>query len=351
MPYSKKDAQMTRGLAIISMLLLHLFCRLGEDVFGTPLLWINENKPLVYCFGFFSEICVPLYSICVGYGQQFLYEHGNTSWKKRLSRIGTLLMNYWVIVVLFAIASKLLMLGEESLATPVIFFKNIFLLETYNGAWWYLHSYVFALLLPTCVLLWIPNKLKEKSCIVFCIVFQVVIYSIERFHMMDIPTNLDMFRYIFMELKNFIGILSGIWIGACFCKYDIIEKLRGQYIKKIKSKNTRIAILGISITILFIAVNLIHKVVLFLPVTMIVFIMFNLWEKNKYIENIFLFLGKHSTNIWLTHMFFYAYVFENLIVIARYPLLIFGFMIFLCCITSQFIIWILKLLKRIVSKQ
>ena len=40
-----------------------------------------------------------------------------------------------------------------------------------------------------------------------------------------------------------------------------------------------------------------------------VFVLFNLWEKGKIAEKIWLFLGKHSTNIWLTHMFFYLYIY------------------------------------------
>ena len=65
--YSKQDAVMTRGMAILCMVVLHLFCRTGKDVFGRPLLWINSTIPVVFLFGFFSEICVPLYSLCAGY--------------------------------------------------------------------------------------------------------------------------------------------------------------------------------------------------------------------------------------------------------------------------------------------
>lgn len=36
---------------------------------------------------------------------------------------------------------------------------------------------------------------------------------------------------------------------------------------------------------------------------MIIFL-FVLWEKPVWVEKIFLILGKHSTNIWLIHMFF-----------------------------------------------
>lgn len=80
MLYNKEDAVMTKGLAILCMLILHLFCRTGKDVYGTPLIWINETTPLVFYFGFFAEICVPIYSLCAGYAQQYMSEQKNLSW-------------------------------------------------------------------------------------------------------------------------------------------------------------------------------------------------------------------------------------------------------------------------------
>ena len=60
---TKEQTQMTKGMAILSMLVLHLFCRKGGDVFGTPIFWLNTDTPFVYILGFLAEICVPLYSL------------------------------------------------------------------------------------------------------------------------------------------------------------------------------------------------------------------------------------------------------------------------------------------------
>ena len=38
---TKQQTHMTKGLAILCMLILHLFCRKGTDVFGQPLLIYN----------------------------------------------------------------------------------------------------------------------------------------------------------------------------------------------------------------------------------------------------------------------------------------------------------------------
>ena len=99
--YNKKDALMTKGMAILCMVMLHLFCRKGNDVLGTPLLWVNKSTPVVYFFGFFSQICVPIYSLCAGYAQQLISEKNNMLWKNNLVRVKKLIINYWSVLLLF----------------------------------------------------------------------------------------------------------------------------------------------------------------------------------------------------------------------------------------------------------
>ena len=104
MTYDKNDALMTRGFAILQMVILHLFCRKGADVYGTPLIWLNDNVPFVYWFGFFANITVCLYTICAGYARQLSYENGGT-YKKDLSRVLKVMKNYWIVLCLFCVVS------------------------------------------------------------------------------------------------------------------------------------------------------------------------------------------------------------------------------------------------------
>lgn len=94
MELTRKDIKMTQGLAILTMVSLHLFCRLGTDVYGTPLLWLNSTTPAVYILGWLSEICIPLYSICSGYAHYKLGESGGLSKKRICNRIIKFLINF-----------------------------------------------------------------------------------------------------------------------------------------------------------------------------------------------------------------------------------------------------------------
>lgn len=161
--YSKQDAVMIRGLAILCMVVLHLFCRTGKDVFGKPLLWINSTIPVVFLFGFFSEICVPLYSLCAGYARQYMEEKKKSSWKNNFHRIMKLMVNYWIVLVLFSILGLIFDVDNKIPGSLIKFLKSIVLLHSYNGAWWYLNTYILLLLIPTKILLNPIKKVEYKK--------------------------------------------------------------------------------------------------------------------------------------------------------------------------------------------
>jgi len=62
MDITKRNSKMLKGVAILSMLMLHLFCR-RENLPYTPLLWIG-GTPLIYYFALFGDICVAVLLLC-----------------------------------------------------------------------------------------------------------------------------------------------------------------------------------------------------------------------------------------------------------------------------------------------
>lgn len=139
---------MTQGLAILTMVSLHLFCRLGTDVYGTPLLWLNSTTPAVYILGWLSEICIPLYSICSGYAHYKLGESGGLSKKRICNRIIKFLINFWIVCILFAVIGVVAGTDQRVPGSWKEFFGNMFFISTsYNGAWWYVDTYLILVML------------------------------------------------------------------------------------------------------------------------------------------------------------------------------------------------------------
>ena len=319
MRYSKEDAQMTQGLAVLCMVVLHLFCRTGNDVLGTPLVWLNPSTPLVYWFGFFAEICVPVYSICTGYAQQLLWENRKSSIRSRADRILRLMRNYWIILILFSVLGLIFDNGNAIPGSFDQFLRSLVLLHSYNGAWWYLNTYVILLLLPPAVVLLPVHKMKLTPGLLFCGAFHVFWYLLNKFGFIpdaaSAPASLQFLR---KELVNLVGILPYIWVGGLLCKYRAIERLWDWFGQVIPAKGRKAVLLTAAICG-FVAVNVIHKAVLMGFAALAVFLMFNLWEKGQRTRKAMLFLGRHSTNIWLVHMFFYSGFLRGSVLAARYP--------------------------------
>lgn len=340
MRYRKEDAQMTQGLAVLCMVILHLFCRTGSNVLGTPLIWLDPETPFVFWFGFFAEICVPVYSLCTGYAQQLLWQNGKSSFRSRVGRILRLMRNYWIVLVLFCVLGLVFDNGNTIPGSLGKFLKSLVLLHSYNGAWWYLNTYVILLALPPVVLLLPVHKLKLTPGLLFCAAFHVLWYLVNKFGFVpDAASAPAAVQFMRKELVNLVGVLSYIWAGGLLCKYKAVEKLWDWFSQRIPA-GYRKAVLFAAAVGGFVITNLIHKAVLMGFVALAVFLLFNMWEKGQRTKGVMLFLGKHSTNIWLVHMFFYSGFLRGPVLASRYPILMLAVLLALSICSSYVIMQI-----------
>ena len=329
---------MTRGLAILAMVVLHLFCRRGEDVFGTPLLWVNETTPLVYYFGFFAEICVPIYSLCAGYARALGCAQGRETWRGNLKRILRLMENYWIILVLFSIFGLIFDRTGSIPGTPLDFLKSVFLLHSYNGAWWYLNTYILTLLIPASVLLLPVKKLRGFEGFAVFFGYDLLWYLIERLGLWPSST-VPVIAFVLKEANNLLGILAWYWTGAYICKENCLDRAAAWIETHIRTQWQK-PVLLLCFVSLFIGFNLLQKAVLAGTMGVLTFFIFNLWQKSANTNKVFLFLGKHSTNIWLVHMFFYHTLFTGLVCFAKYPILILASLLILCISFSYIVLFL-----------
>lgn len=334
--YNKEDAKITKGLAILCMLCLHLFCRLGDDVFGTPLIWINEKTPLVYYIGFFCEICVPIYTLCAGYAQYRFLKLGQATLKKNASRIKKLLISYWVVLFLFSALGLIFDKEGKIPGSPLAFAKSIILLHSYNGAWWYLNTYILLMLIPAGLILFPVKKWKPLPAAALSLLVYVGWYALEKSGRMPAFES-PVPAFIWKEIQNLVKVLPYYWMGALLCKENAFDRLQA-VLGKYKHENLYLRLSGLAVFALTCAVN---KSLIVFPTAVFVFLAFNLVKKPAWEKRVFLFLGDHSTNMWLTHMFFYAVLFTGLVQSVRYPAAMLAFMLALT-IGSSYVIQFLQ---------
>ena len=287
----------------------------------------------------------------MGYAQYMLYVSGKTSWRSTGRRILKLLINYWIILAVFSIIG--LIYSQQNLIPGALidFLKSIVLLHSYNGAWWFLNTYIIFLLIPSVVKLFPVKKIPAFAGLILCLTIQVGWYFVNRLGLWPIaPENNNLLTFVFKELHNFINVLPAAWAGAFLCKGDVINKIYDFYSTKIQRVYLRKLVLGIIWFVLFVSMNLIHKAVLTLIFAVLSFLIFNIWEKGKIAGMVWSFLGKHSTNIWLTHMFFYATLFVGLVQKVNFPLLMLGFILALCIVVSYFVLLIDEGVNRLLLR-
>lgn len=327
---TKQDTNMTKGLAIIFMVLLHLFCRL--DNLPYECLKIG-GVPLVYYIGQFADCCVVIYCFCSGYALDLLCSKFNKAkdyYNSRLKSILKFLINFWIVLVLFSIVGLIFDKSGTIPGSVKDFLGNFFLYNlSYNGAWWFVFIYVLLVLLSRPIYQ-IINKVHPLIVNMFVFGIYLVAYF-QRFRNLlhfDIPV----LNWLIVRLALLgTSILPFVW-GMYFYKYKLFSKIRCFVYNHFK--NWQVALIS---GFMALAMTVGHGIVpslIIAPFTgILTIVLFNIVNKGKCGTAIFDFFGNHSTNIWLTHMFFYSVLFKDFIFVAKYPVLIFLLMMAttVCC--------------------
>lgn len=332
MELSKNQVTMTKGAAILFMLLLHLFCTKNYIGLFQPTVMIGET-PLIYYLALFGDCCVAMYCFCSGYGLMSSYEKDPIRYRKNnLMRIFKLLLNYWIILLIFVlILGPLLGMGDiypGSFKAFILTFTAVN--PAYNGAWWFLTTYILLVLTSPYL-----NKAIKKYHPIIILGISAILYFLAYVQRIKGVLNFDLewLNWLIRQIALYGTSQLPYVVGVLFCYYKWYSKLNLFY-QRLRFRN----VLGISIIILMIIGHGVVQTLFIAPFTGIIFIcIFNLLYKPLWLEKAFLYFGKHSTNLWLVHMFFYMIYFKELVFAPKYPVLIFAWLIILCLIASYVI--------------
>ncbi|MCJ8009136.1 acyltransferase [Lederbergia wuyishanensis] len=332
MEFTKSDMNMTKGVAILFMLLLHLFCRKEINGLYETFIYIND-VPLLYYFSLFGDACVPMYCFASGYGLYTSYKKTeNYNVKKNLFRITKLLTNFWIILFLFVAIGFFAGNAEKYPGSITEFSLNFFVLSnSYNGAWWFLQTYIILVLVSPLIFKMI---IKYNSFLLLIIVgFIYFVSYVQRIkHILDFSDYPVVLSIVNATVLVGTSLLPFI-IGSIFAKEKIYSKFH-QKMNGLPHKNT-ISVIGI---LLLIVIHSIYESMIIAPITGIIFIcFFNVMNKKDRIKKVLNYFGNHSTNIWLTHMFFYMTMFSELTFAPKYPIFIYAWLIVLCLMSSYLI--------------
>ncbi|WP_299348412.1 acyltransferase family protein [uncultured Catenibacterium sp.] len=321
---SKNQSKMLKGIAIFFMLSLHLYNTTNYADFYKPLITI-KGLPIIYFLSFICNACVPIYCFCAGYAAYLLK---NETTQKRFKRIFNLLLTYWIILTLTCVIG--LVLNNPNIPDSfAAFLGNAFLYHiSYVGAWWFMQTYI---------LLCITSKylidLVEKDHNIIMLMLSLAIYIIAYYFRMIHPiyTSVNIVNYIINALILYGTSQLSYVLGLLFRKYLVMTKLK----EKLNNKQ----VVGIVLMLLSVILHIVIKSMIVAPFTGLIFITgFLLIDiKVPLLEKVLLFLGKHSTNVWLLHMQFYMIFFSKLI-FSTHTVLGCIIILFACCTACSYII-------------
>ena len=343
MELSVFDTKKAKGIAILGMVMLHLFCRLGELPY-VPLIYI-KNVPLIYYLGLFGDICVPIFCFCSGYAHILLNEKHKDQYNGYIiKKAFSFLLNYWIVVIIFCIVGKFTSNQTIIPGSIVDFLGNIFLFDiSYNGAWWFVVTYMFLIALSP-----VTINICKKNNSILLILISGTLYFVAYIFRFVLTVSIDntLLQWVWEQVK-LLGTSQFAYVtGVIVYKEKWVSSLR-LYLKDYKNYRHKKAVFYSIVYVFPVLAFLGHCIVQSLivaPITAFtVLLSLFISELPDKINKLLIMLGEHSTNIWLVHMFFYMYIFEDLVFKAKYPILILIFMVTVCVFTSYSINAIKKL--------
>lgn len=326
--FSKNDTQYIKGIAIILMVIHHLFS--FEDRISNVdyiSLFSIFNKRIEIIIGEYGKICVSIFLFLAGYGMFYLLKRGTGCFRIVKKRLIKLLVNYWIIFALFV---PIRFLFFDNSFNLLEFIRNLLALSSsYNGEWWFLSMYIVVVLLFATMYTVIDklNNHKKLNKLIF-IVFIILSISFIIF-----------FRHNRIIIKGMIMLIcyEGAYIeGYLIAKYNCFSILN----EKIRLKNAPEKMLNlISIVLTIIIIEIFYNsdlliLLAFMLVTPI--FIYNTYRliKNSNINNTLIIFGNNSTNIWLIHTFFCYYYLQKVMFYPKFSLLIFFFVFSLSLVVS-----------------
>ena len=224
MELTRKQVNITKGMAILFMLLLHLFCTKEYSGLFQPLIMAGD-VPLIYYFALFGDCCVAIYCFCSGYGLFISYKNNKVTYiKNNFIRLFKLYINYWIILFLFVNLLGTIMGQGDNYPGD---FKKFILTFTgvssaYNGAWWFFTTYIILVLVSSTLNRFII-KYNNILILVLSFVFYVIGY-IQRIKVVLVFDN-EILNWFIRQLALFGTSQFPFIIGVVFGHNKIYSKL------------------------------------------------------------------------------------------------------------------------------
>lgn len=334
---TKNKSLSIKFIAVLFMIILHTFAFPNriKNVNYTSMLILDEI-PIEYYIGRLGSICVGMFTFLSGYGLYISFGE-NINYKSIIKKIYNVYLNYWIVFLIFIPIG--IGIGRYSFNINESLLNFIGFKDSYNAEWWFLRLYVMLLLIYP-IFIKIIDKYNKNIIIILSFLINIGGYGLTK-----ITYMIGIKSFIISSIVLILGGQFLFVLGVVIAKYGIFNEL------KIKLKFSRLVwILFLTCITLVMLVTVDIPVIgevlklIFIPIFIFILaIVIN--EKSRLVI-----LGKHSTNMWLTHSFFCYYLFQKFTFASKYSILILLQLVIITIIISIIINKILILIRNVNEK-
>ena len=203
--FDRQCSLFIKGIAIILMICHHMWW--FRDVNDFSGVWYYL-APYLIALGKAGKVCVAIFTFISGYGLYLSFIRNN-KYAKTLKKVKDIIFHFWRTVIPILIVFFIVGIIPFDITT---FLQNMLCLDnSYNGAWWYLQTYLLYLAISPIIFNLIQNRIALVTlCVLSMTLFRYIAYLFLGGEMC--------IHYFFYYFPFFV-------LGSVFAKYNLLEKM------------------------------------------------------------------------------------------------------------------------------
>lgn len=305
---TKQESQYLKGIAIIMMIYLHLFNQKENLNMVYQHLYIADYSVIELLLNFTHP--VPIFLILSGYGLYITWKKGD---KNKYTRILKLYVTYIITLVLFRPIGIFINPNHFNIDISNIIGNVTGFKTTWNHEMWFLLPFVLVSLSYPLLCKFV-SRFDWKTTLSLNLIIYLGLAKISSSSLGTVIYDNQLLLTVFYCMQFSCFVILGMISAKTDC-----FKLIGDKIQGMKSSGRRAAKFICCLLILGIGLFLIRWAVWY---AWLLILLFLLLSAPGSIKMVFIFLGKHSMNIWMTHTYFCYYIFKEEIYSLKYPIII-----------------------------
>lgn len=358
--FTRLHTQIAKGVAITLMMIHHLFAfpvRIQNVSYISVLPFKNfglyQNNSIEFYLGDFAGICVAMYLFLSGYGLCLsAAKKSKFTIRDSIKKVMKFITIYWVVFIMFVPIGLIWFRGSGGYHLNIVeFMLNFFTVSSsYNMEWWFVRLYIELLLLFPLIKQLLKGSIVSSfatslGIYILSIGMEVIVIKTPQIHFLKEV-------FIYNDIMNVFFWQMVFCTGYIAAKFNLFNSIN----RKITSKRLDKKAFYITIVLVIICIRIefssICKIIGkgnatyidFILAPIFILVCTNLIQRFKS-KNVFLVLGKSSTNIWLTHTFFCFYYFQRIVFMPKFSVLILIWLAALSLAASKLINFIIKKLE------